>query len=146
MNILDIGFLVSCGAGFLRGRKRGLGRECSSIIKTLVPLLAGCGLFKLGAKFVSFIPGLNPENSGVIGFSVIILCVYILIKKLIKKFTLSLEEKFGKGTSSRAGILGTVRYAMAALGIITGIELLPGDLLSGNSTLANLIGKIVGTS
>ncbi|MDA0991207.1 MAG: hypothetical protein O3A51_10710, partial [Verrucomicrobia bacterium] len=68
MQLVDIGFLMVVGGGFLRARRRGLGFEVYKLLLMGIAAATGCGLYGLLRSVVSHLPFLNSASAGFGGF------------------------------------------------------------------------------
>ena len=106
-----------------------------------LPVIAGCGLFKMASGVLSAVPGLNPENSGLLGFLAVIGGSYALLRAARRKLREFLVNKFDSPKArTAAGIVGLLRYAVVAIGLIAAIDLSPASFLTKNSFIGSHVG------
>jgi len=144
MNFIDLLGAGVMGLGFWRGRKRGAGLELYRLINLGIPLIAGCGLFKLVSKVLTFIPGLNPDNAGLPGFLLVIGGAFFLMRAGRKKLRATLQDKFDdSGGSLAGGFIGLARSGILVLGVITGLVLSKANFLGKVLTEDSFLGRII---
>jgi len=144
MNAVDIISLVYVGLGYLMGRKRGLAKEVYRMINMAIVALTGVGLSKWIGKLLSVIPGVSGENSGMLGFVVVVVGTLVLLRVIRRKLRAALAIKFGERAGPVAGAVAAVRYGLVVITVIAGMILAPLGSISKPVEKGSFIGRTVG--
>jgi uncharacterized membrane protein required for colicin V production len=145
MNMLDGVMLAYAAWSGARGAKRGLPDEAYRLLRLVVSLGAGCGLFAIVNKIVASVMALGGDTTGGgLGFAGGLALAFIAMRKLRAGVTAAVQHWADQKIIRPGGaLLGALRGAIAIITLVAFVQVTPWIPSRNGMAHHSIVGRLV---